>query len=43
MEKDQVEEFEFVALRRQNAINTPNKMKSDGCHLVKLGGLDTIE
>ena len=43
MEKDQVEEFEFVALRRQNAINTPYKMKSDSCRVVKLEGLDTIE
>lgn len=42
MEKDVVEDFRFVGKRDENTINMRYKIKSDGCHVVKVEGLETI-
>lgn len=39
---DMIEDFRFVGKRDQNKIDIRYKIKSDGCHVIKVEGLETI-
>jgi len=43
MKKDEIEDFQFIGQRSQNSVNTVFKVKTDGCHVIKTEGLETIE
>lgn len=42
IEIDEIETFRFVGKRNQNSIDLRYKIKSDGCHVIKVEGLETI-
>jgi len=42
MEINEIETFRFVGKRNQNSIDLRYKIKSDGCHVIKVEGLETI-
>ena len=43
MQKNLIERFEFVVLRKDNSVRTIYEIKSDGCHVIKVSGPETID
>lgn len=43
MQKNLIERFEFVVQRKDNSFRTIYEIKSDGCHVMKVSGPETID
>ncbi len=43
MKRNQIETFVFVGIRPEKSIRELFKIKSDGCHVLKISGIESID